>query len=143
MLGRRRTGPGPTTGSAGVAADLGAVLMERVAGLAELLDSAVVAVPVLGEAVAAGDAEAGQPELWTFIEFRVAADRATELAAALSRVLSAEGRWYCDFRSRDEVFVAFHGQVFRYRRGDSCGRARAEAYGRSMGVPEAQLDWPE
>ena len=93
--------------------------------------------------VAAGDAEAGQPELWTFIEFRVDADRAAALGAALSRVLSADCGWYCDFRSPDEVIVAFHGQVFRYRRGDRSGRARAEEYGRSMGVPEAQLDWPE
>ena len=92
---------------------------------------------------AAGDAEAGQPELWTFIEFLVRADHAAELASALSRALSADGGWYCDFRSRDEVIVAFHGQVFRYRRGDRSGRARAEEYGRSMGVPETQLDWPE
>jgi hypothetical protein len=91
----------------------------------------------------AGDAEAGQPELWTFIEFRVAADRAGELATALSRVLIADGGWYCDFRSRDEVCVVFHGQVFRYRRGDRSGRARAEEHGRSLGVPEDQLDWPE
>ncbi len=92
---------------------------------------------------AAGDVKAGQPELWTFIEFRVGADRAAELAGALSRVLSRDGGWYCDFHSGDEVFVVFHGQVFRYRRGDRCGRARAEEHGRSMGVPEAQLDWPE
>jgi hypothetical protein len=92
---------------------------------------------------AAGEAEAGQPELWTFIEFRVTADRAAALATALSRVLSADGGWYCDLRSRDEVIVAFHGQVFRYRRGDRSGRARAEEHGRSMGVPEGQLGWPE
>jgi hypothetical protein len=92
---------------------------------------------------AAGDAEAGQPELWTFIEFCVTADRVTELADALSRVLSRDGGWYCDFRSRDEVFVVFCGRVFRYRRGDHIERAKAEEFGRSMGVPEAQLDWPE
>lgn len=92
---------------------------------------------------AAGDAEAGQPELWTFIEFCVAADRAAELADALSHVLSRDGGWYCDFRSRDEVFVVFHGRAFRYPRGDRSERARAEEYGRSMGVPEAQLDWRE
>jgi hypothetical protein len=91
---------------------------------------------------AAGDAAAGQPELWTFIEFRVAADRAAELADALSRVLNRDGGWYCDFHSADEVFVVFHGRVFRYQRGDQSGRARAEEHARAMGVPEAQLDWP-
>lgn len=90
---------------------------------------------------ALGNAAAGQPELWTVIEFEVPADRAPELAEALSRLLLA-GSWYCGFRSADEVFVVFSGRVFRYRSGDRAGRARAEEYGRSAGVPEAQLDWP-
>ena len=88
-----------------------------------------------------GIAEAGQPELWTVFEFEVPADRARELAEALSRLL-LEGSWYCDFRSADEVFVVFSGRVFRYPRGDRAARAQAEEYGRSVGVPEAQLDWP-
>jgi hypothetical protein len=92
---------------------------------------------------AAGDAAAGQPELWTFIEFRVAADHAAELADALSQMLSRDGGWYCDFRSADEVFVVFRDRVFRYQRGDRSARAKAQEHGRSMGVPEAQLDWPE
>ena len=91
---------------------------------------------------ALGNAEAGQPELWTVFEFEVPADRARELAEALSRLL-LEGSWYCDFRSADEVFVVFSGRVFRYPRGDRAARAQAEEYGRSVGVPEAQLDWPD
>ena len=51
--------------------------------------------------------------------------------------------WYCDFRSEDETFVVFGGKVFRYPRGDPMGRAEAEDHARSIGVPEAQLDWPE
>lgn len=92
---------------------------------------------------AAGDVEAGQPELWTFIEFTVAAEHAAELAESLSRVLIEEGGWYCDFRSRDEVCVVFFGRIFRYRRGDRAERAKAEQHGRSMGIPESNLDWPE
>ena len=91
---------------------------------------------------ALGNAEAGQPELWTVIEFEVSVDRACELAESLSRLLLADGGWYCDFRSADEVFVVFSGRIFRYPRGDRAGRARVEEYGRSVGVPEAQLDWP-
>jgi hypothetical protein len=71
----------------------------------------------------------------------VAADRAAELATALSRVLSRDGGWYCNFCSRDEVFVVFRDRIFRYPYGDRAERATVEAYGRSMGVPEAQLDW--
>ena len=92
---------------------------------------------------APGNAEAGQPELWTVIEFEVPADRARELAGALSRLLLTDGGWYCDFRSAEDVFVVFSGRIFRYPRGDRAGRARAEDHGRSAGVPEAQLDWPD
>jgi hypothetical protein len=106
-----------------------------------VLDSIPLTVTKIYRA-ALGMAEAGQPVLWTVLEFEVAGDRATELAGALSRVLADEGGWYCDFRSAGEVFVVFAGQVFRYPRGDYAGRAAAEAYGRSRGVPEAQLDWP-
>jgi hypothetical protein len=42
-----------------------------------------------------------------------------------------------------ERFVVFPGRFFRYPRGDKAGRAQAQSYGRSFGVPEAQLDWPE
>ena len=53
------------------------------------------------------------------------------------------GGWYCDFRSPSETFVVFAGRVLRYPRGEKDGRAEAEAYARSGGVPESQLDWPE
>ena len=39
-------------------------------------------------------------------------------------------------------FVSVRRPVFRYPRGDRAARAQAEEYGRSVGVPEAQLDWP-
>jgi hypothetical protein len=92
--------------------------------------------------VTAGDEAAGQPELWTLIEFEADERDAGALADALAKVLEPEGGWYCDFRSPDETFVVYSGRVFRYRRGDDSGRAEAAAYGRSKGVPESQLDWP-
>jgi hypothetical protein len=90
---------------------------------------------------ALGVAEAGQPELWTVMEFEVAADLAAGLAEVLAGALLREGGWYCDFGSAEQVFVVFGGRVFRYPRGDRDARATAVAYGRSAGVPEAQLDW--
>ena len=90
-----------------------------------------------------GDVSAGQPRTWTFIEFAVEDQAQTDLVEALSRSLDPIRGWYCDFRTAEETFVVFAGQVFRYSRGDVQGRGEAEAYGRSAGVPEAQLDWPE
>ena len=91
---------------------------------------------------AAGDASAGQPELWTLIEFEADERDAEVLAGALADVLEQQSGWYTDFRTPDETFVVYSGRVFRYPRGDSSGRAEAAAYGRSVGVPESQLDWP-
>jgi len=91
----------------------------------------------------AGDVSVGQPSTWTFIAFEIPDEHADGLAAAVAAALSETGGWYCDFRSADETFVVFAGRVFRYPRGDSAARAGAEEFGRSVGVPEAQLDWPE
>jgi hypothetical protein len=89
----------------------------------------------------AGDPDAGQPPAWTFLEFEVPAARAGDLAEALRGMLNATGGWYCSFASDDEMIVVFAGRSFRYRRGDRRARREAETYARSVGVPEAQLDW--
>jgi hypothetical protein len=85
---------------------------------------------------------AGIPLKWTLIEFEISDEQASALADALAEVLDDTG-WYVDFHSGEETFVVFAGRVFRYPRGDKAGRAEAESYGRSRGIPEAQLDWPE
>jgi hypothetical protein len=88
-----------------------------------------------------GDASAGHPEVWTVLEFEAAEADAGALADALAQALERRG-WYADFRSPEETFVVYSGRVFRYPRGDSQGRAEAVAYGRSVGVPAGELDWP-
>jgi hypothetical protein len=90
-----------------------------------------------------GDVEAGQPLTWTFLEFEAADEDAPRLAEALSESLDPDVGWYCDFRTAQETFVVFGGRVFRYPRGDRAARAEAEAYARSVGVPDPQLDWPD
>jgi len=90
-----------------------------------------------------GDQSVGQPLTWTFIEFTVEDHVVSDLVETLSRSLVPTRGWYCDFRSAEETFIVFVGRVFRYVRGDVEGRAEGDAYGRSVGVPEAQLDWPE
>lgn len=87
-----------------------------------------------------GDTEAGQPRTWTFLDLEASDSDADGLATALERVL--HGSWYCDFRSDTETFVVFAGRTFRYPRRDESVRAGAADYARSLGVPEAQLDWP-
>jgi hypothetical protein len=91
------------------------------------------------ERAAAGHGE--QPPLWTMIWFEVPNAHAEQLADALAGVLESQYGWYCDFHSDSEVTLVFAGRVFRYLRGDSVGRSDVVAYARSVGVPDAQLDW--
>ena len=91
----------------------------------------------------AGDVEGGQPRTWTFIHFAAPDDEADTLAQALSGCLDPQSGWYCDFRTDRETFVVFADRIFRYPRGDPNRRPEVEAYGRTVGVPDSQLDWPE
>jgi hypothetical protein len=79
---------------------------------------------------------------WTVIDFEADSD---EVADALGRgfaaSLEAAGGWYADFRVGEDHVVVFAGKQFRYSRGDASRRHEAVAYGRSVGVPEHQLDW--
>ena len=90
-----------------------------------------------------GDVSVGQPLTWTFIEFQVPVEHIEAWADKLSVVLDGRQGRYCDCRSPDETFVVFAGKVFRYPRGSVSHRSEAADYGRSVGVPAAQLDWAE
>jgi hypothetical protein len=91
--------------------------------------------------ISAEQRAAGVPTLWTLLRFEVPDGHAERLARSLADSLHGFG-WYADFHTAEESFVVFAGRVFRYALGDTCGRAAAEDYARSHGVPDVQLDWP-
>jgi len=84
-----------------------------------------------------------QPGVWTFIEFEAPSSASDTLSQELASALLPTGGWYADFSVDDDHVVIFAGKVFRYRKGDPDARAAAQAHGRSVGVPEHQLDWPD
>ncbi|HEY3942013.1 MAG TPA: hypothetical protein VGL60_05970 [Acidimicrobiales bacterium] len=86
------------------------------------------------------DTTPNQPKVWTIVYFEADDSAAEHLASTLAGALDTPG-WYADFSSASETFVVFAGRVFRYQRGDETGRAEAAAHGRSLGIPESQLDW--
>jgi hypothetical protein len=81
-----------------------------------------------------------QPGIWTTLEFQADEAHAVELARAFAGALGQPG-WYVNFESPTESFVIFPGRVFRYPRGDPAGRAEAQAHGRTLAIPEPQLNW--
>jgi hypothetical protein len=87
-------------------------------------------------------ASADQPSIWTFLDFEADDDVAGPLARSLAGAL-ANGGWYADFTVGEDHVVVFAGKVFRYARGDRTGRAAAVEYGRTVGVPDHQLDWTD
>jgi len=87
------------------------------------------------------DTTEDQPDVWTDILFQVDEKDADDLARKLADALDTPS-WYADFRSATETVVVYRGKIFRYPRGDTAGRAQAQAHGRAQGVPEGQLDWP-
>ncbi len=92
--------------------------------------------------IAVGNATPDQPGEWTLVDFTCPDDGAQDFAAQLAAAMRA-GSWYCDFATDDTKYVVFSGAVMSYPRGDEDGYRKAAAYARSVGVPEAQLDWPK
>jgi hypothetical protein len=88
------------------------------------------------------DAAEYQPRIWTLIEFEAPASADEALAADLAESLLAPG-WYVNWNSDAEATVVYPGKIFRYPRGDADGRRAAQEHGRSVGVPEPQLDWTD
>jgi len=91
--------------------------------------------------IPAWNAADDQPAQWTLIDFTCPDAAGDELAQQLAAAL-APGRWYTDYATDTTSWVVFASRVFTYPRGDDTGRQEAIAYARTVGVPEAQLDWP-
>ncbi|MFI1093187.1 hypothetical protein [Streptomyces sp. NPDC020917] len=88
-------------------------------------------------------AAAGQPRQWTLLDFAAEEADAERLAGRLADNLAPVGGWYVNYTTGAEAFVVFAGKVFRYPRKQPEGRRQAEAYARSIGIPEPQLDWQD
>ncbi len=82
-----------------------------------------------------------QPDVWTALTIEGPAGHAAAVAARLSRAIKPD--WYANLSTAEHSLVIFRDRVFKYRRGDPTGRAEAQDYARSVGIPEHQLDWGE
>ena len=119
----------------------GTLVSESVRAGADI--SGVAEVTLVGvRRVEIADASPDQPLRWTLIDFEAPDSQAEALADAFAGALDRPG-WYVDFVTTTDKYVVFSGRIFRYRRGDASGRTQAQAYALELGVPPAQIDWPE
>ena len=119
----------------------GTLVSESVRAGADI--SGVAEVTLVGvRRVEIANASPDQPLRWTLIDFEAPDSRAEALADAFAGALDRPG-WYVDFVTTTDKYVVFSGRIFRYRRGDVSGRTQAQAYALELGVPPAQIDWPE
>jgi len=79
-----------------------------------------------------------QPKVWNAVEFEGDGD-VEEIAEKMSKAMVP--RWYLNISTDEEEFVVFLDKIFRYSKGDEETKKKAQEYGRSLGIPEDQLDW--
>ncbi|MFD7710199.1 hypothetical protein ACFV6E_42385 [Streptomyces sp. NPDC059785] len=121
---------------------LNGVLIGESLRVGSMLDSVPLQVTKVRR-IAVDSPGAEQPGQWTLLDFQAPEREAARLADALAGCLLPHGGWYANFGTPAEAFVVFAGRVFRYARGDTAARGEVEAYARSVGVPEPQLDWED
>lgn len=80
-----------------------------------------------------------QPKIWHAIFVEGAEERIDSVANKISRTLLP--KWYANFSDTTTEYVVFPGKVFKHKKGDKEDATEAIEYGRSLGLPEHQLDW--
>ncbi len=80
-----------------------------------------------------------QPKIWTAIYVEGLEADMAEFAVTVSH--SILNKWYANLSDSNSEYVIFHKKIFTYPREDNETKQKAQHYGKSMGVPDHQLDW--
>src|SRR3989344_8801994 len=81
------------------------------------------------------NASPDQPRTWQAITYEGSQTEAKSIAAKLALAFKS-GPWYTNFTAKSSVFIVFPGKVFAYRKGSLSGRKKAEAWAKSIGIPQ-------
>ncbi|UCH62728.1 MAG: hypothetical protein JSU77_13220 [Fidelibacterota bacterium] len=80
-----------------------------------------------------------QPNIWSAIFVEGEEEKIDAIVSKISLFISP--KWYANISNATTEYVISHGKVLKHRKGDKTGAAEAIKYGRSIGIPEYQLDW--
>lgn len=80
-----------------------------------------------------------QPAIWNAIYIEGPQENIDQVAKKISKNIL--NRWYANLSDDLTEFVIFHNRIFKHKKGDREDAREAIDYGKSIGIPEQQLDW--
>ncbi len=80
-----------------------------------------------------------QPDTWNAIFVEGSEEKIDEITSKLSQAVLP--KWYANLSDATTEYVIFHGKIFKHLKGDKTDAAEAIEYGKSVGIPDHQLDW--
>jgi len=80
-----------------------------------------------------------QPDTWNAIFVEGEEEKIDAVTRDISHHILP--KWYANISNATTEYVIFHGKIFKHLKGDKTDAAEAIRYGRSIGIPEHQLDW--
>ena len=79
---------------------------------------------------------------WTMHTVEIPKVDADDFAQRLSRALDRSHPWYADFKRESDHYIVFSDKVFHITdRADKAQYDAATEHGRSLGIPDHQLDF--
>lgn len=80
-----------------------------------------------------------QPKTWTAIFIEGNEEKIDTIAKKISN--SILPRWYANVSNNTTEYVIFNEKIFKHKKGNKEEAKEAISYGKSVGIPEHQLDW--
>ena len=80
-----------------------------------------------------------QPDTWTAIFVEGIEENIEHVAKKISKAILP--RWYANLSNDSTEYVIFYNKIFKHEKGNKEDAKEAIQYGKSIGIPDHQLDW--
>ncbi len=80
-----------------------------------------------------------QPKTWTAIFIEGEEEKISAITKKISK--SILPKWYANVSNNTTEYLIFNKKIFSYKKGNKEKAKEAISYGKSIGIPEHQLDW--
>jgi len=80
-----------------------------------------------------------QPNIWNAVYYEGDEKDYKTISKKLSKAMNS--KWYINMNTPTKEIVIFPEKIFEYEKGNKQKKEEAIKYGKSLGIPEKQLDW--